>query len=168
MKSLKELVRDVPDFPIPGVMFRDITPILSNAEYLAQTLDQMSAKLGPEPFDIFVGIESRGFILGSALAARTGKGFVPLRKAGKLPPPVEKVSYKLEYGEATLEVASGCKGRVVIVDDVLATGGTLQAAITLCEKAGFEVVDVLVLIDLKFLNQFRFKGGEVKSLLEYR
>lgn len=167
MKNLKELVRDVPDFPIPGVMFRDITPILSNAELFAQTLAQLSSKLGSDAFDTFIGIESRGFILGSALAARMEKGFVPLRKAGKLPPPVEKISYKLEYGEATLEVASGSKGRVVIVDDVLATGGTLQAAISLCEKAGFEVVDVLVLIDLKFLNQFRFKGREVKSLLEY-
>lgn len=116
--------------------------------------------------DAFAGVESRGFIWAAAMAAQTQKGFVAVRKAGKLPPPTFRESYKLEYGEATLELPPGTQ-RVVLVDDVLATGGTLQASLNLCAKAGYTVKDILVLIDLSSLNQFRFQGEKVKSLIQY-
>ncbi len=116
--------------------------------------------------DHIVGIESRGFILGAAIAARFSKGFIPLRKAGKLPPPVEALSYKLEYGEATLEMRHG-RGRVAVIDDVLATGGTLDAGIQLCNRAGYRVVGAAVLIDLRFLNQYLFNGSRIASVIQY-
>jgi adenine phosphoribosyltransferase len=116
--------------------------------------------------DVIAGIESRGFILAAALAKHSGKGFIPLRKAGKLPPPTVSESYALEYGSATLELAPG-QGRVIILDDVLATGGTLQAGIKLCERAGYEVCDVGVLINLAFLNTMQFNKLPVKSLIIY-
>lgn len=116
--------------------------------------------------DAFVGIESRGFILASILASHFRKGFIPLRKAGKLPPPVVAESYELEYGNATLEMAPGT-GRVVILDDVLATGGTLMAAINICKKAGYEVENVGVLVNLTFLNEMQFRGQPVISLIQY-
>lgn len=164
--QLHTLVRDVPDFPIPGVLFRDITPILESPAALNFALDQMVAHVALETIDLIVGIESRGFILGAALGTRFGKGFVPLRKAGKLPPPVESLSYALEYGNATLEMRAG-QGRVLIVDDVLATGGTLNAAIALCERAGYEVAELSVLINLEQLNSMTFRGGPIYSVLKY-
>lgn len=164
----RSLIREVPDFPIAGVLFRDISPLLQNAEAFSQVAMDFSKMIDLESVDLFVGIESRGFILASQLAAKFNKGFLPLRKAGKLPPPTIKQSYKLEYGEATLEVVpSSQKAKVVICDDVLATGGTLRAAIELCEKAGYKVEDVLVLINLKFLNSLQFRNKEIKSLLQY-
>lgn len=164
--DLHRYVRDVPDFPIPGVMFRDISELLSNREAFKTAVENMSEIIGRDQIDYIVGIESRGFILGAAIAAFTGKGFIPLRKAGKLPPPVESHSYTLEYGQATLEVARG-QGRVAIIDDVLATGGTLEAARALCVRAGFQVKSIAVLINLKFLNEYRFGGEEIPSLLTY-
>lgn len=163
---LKNFVRDVADFPIPGVLFRDISPLLAAPSAFSAALTQMAAAVRLQSIDTIVGIESRGFILGAALAARHEKAFVPLRKAGKLPPPFESESYKLEYGEACLEMQPG-RGRVLVVDDVLATGGTLQAALRLCERSGYTVIDVAVLIDLRFLNQFRFQGRPVASVLTY-
>ncbi len=163
---LRSLIRDVPDFPKKGVLFRDITPLLQNSQAVDLVLAELVKPLDLASIDAFVGIESRGFILGAMLASRFQKGFVPLRKAGKLPPPTHQQSYDLEYGQATLEIAPG-QGRVVLVDDVLATGGTLQAGIDLCLKAGFEVREAVVLIDLRFLNQFRFGGRAVHSVLQY-
>jgi len=165
----KKLIRDVPDFPIAGVLFRDVSPLLAHAEAFEQVAKDFGKLIDLKYVDVFVGIESRGFIFAAQLASYFKKGFVPLRKAGKLPPPTVQETYKLEYGEATLEmVASPQKGlRVVICDDVLATGGTLKAAISLCEKSGYQIQDILVLINLTFLNQLQFKAAPIKSLVQY-
>ena len=157
--DLNTLIRDVPDFPIPGVLFRDISPILESPAALNFVLDKMVAHVDLSQIDLIVGIESRGFILGAALGTRFGKGFVPLRK-------VESLSYELEYGRATLEMRAG-QGRVLIVDDVLATGGTLNAAILLCKRAGYTVADITVLINLEKLNSMRFNGEPIHSVLKY-
>ncbi len=127
-----------------------------------QTADKMVAPFDLSRVDAFVGIESRGFILAALAAGVHGKGFIPLRKAGKLPPPVHAESYKLEYGEATLEIAPGT-GRVLIFDDVLATGGTLQASMNLCRRAGYSIEGCTVLINLPGLNALT----NVKSVLNY-
>ncbi|MBL7545486.1 MAG: adenine phosphoribosyltransferase [Bdellovibrionaceae bacterium] len=164
--DLNQFIRTVPDFPTRGVYFKDISPLLANGLALQQTIDGMLEKIDLLEVDAFVGLESRGFIFASMMAAKTNKGFIPFRKQGKLPPPIVSESYQLEYGSATLEAQSG-KGRVVIVDDVLATGGTLQAGMALAEKAGYFVADIIVLIDLTFLNQFKFKDQKVKSLITY-
>jgi adenine phosphoribosyltransferase len=164
--DFKSLVRDIPDFPKPGVMFRDISPLLEDPHAFTLALDHMISGLEMSKIDHIVGIESRGFILGSAIAARFSKGFIPLRKAGKLPPPVESLSYKLEYGEATLEMRRG-RGKVAVIDDVLATGGTLDAGIQLCNRAGYEVLGAAVLIDCRFLNQYRFNGARIASVIQY-
>ena len=164
----KKLIRDVPNFPIEGVLFRDVSPLLQNAEAFSQVAVDFSKLIDLSCVDLFVGIESRGFIFAAQMAAKFNKGFLPLRKAGKLPPPVNQESYQLEYGSATLEMAPAPKNlNVVVCDDVLATGGTLQAAIKLCEKSGYEVQDLLVLIDLTFLNQMKFKNKKVNSLVQY-
>lgn len=168
MKSYQKLIRDVADFPISGVLFRDVTPLLQDANAFKQVAQDFGQLVNLEEVDIFVGIESRGFIFATMLAAHFNKGFLPLRKAGKLPPPTIKESYKLEYGEATLEIAPTPKPlRAVICDDVLATGGTLKTSISLCEKAGYKVHDVLVLINLTFLNDMKFKNEPIKSLIQY-
>jgi adenine phosphoribosyltransferase len=164
--DLKTFVHEVPDFPLPGILFRDISPILASPAALNCALDRMVSHIDLAGIDLFAGIESRGFILGAALGTRFGKGFVPLRKAGKLPPPIESLSYDLEYGKATLEMRPG-QGRVLVVDDVLATGGTLAAAIQLCGRAGYEVVNVAVLINLTGLNDMRFDGAPIHSVLQY-
>lgn len=166
MSTLKNWVVDIPDFPQPGIIFRDITPILSSPERLALACEQMVESSLLSNVDVIVGVESRGFILGAAIAARYGKGFVPLRKAGKLPPPFEAMSYKLEYGEATLEIKKG-SGRALVVDDVLATGGTLRAALDLSQRAGFEVIGASVLINLTFLNNMTFANKKIRSAIEY-
>ncbi|HVK61227.1 MAG TPA: adenine phosphoribosyltransferase [Bdellovibrionales bacterium] len=164
--NFKELVRDIPDFPIPGVLFRDISPILESPKVFHAALDGFASLIDLHEIDHIVGIESRGFILGAALAARFEKGFVPLRKAGKLPPPVQSLSYELEYGKATLEIRPG-HGNVLVIDDVLATGGTLDAGIKLCERAGYHVESVCVLINLTFLNQMKFRGKDIPALIHY-
>lgn len=164
--DLKTLVHEVQDFPLPGILFRDISPILASPAALDVALDKMVSHMNLADIDLIAGIESRGFILGAALAARFGKGFVAVRKAGKLPPPVEALSYDLEYGKATLEMRAG-QGRVLVVDDVLATGGTLAAAIELCGRAGYEVMDVSVLINLEGLNAMRFRGEPIHAVLKY-
>lgn len=164
--ELKNYIRDIPDFPKKGILFRDISPLLRNSDALTFVATEFGKKMQIESIDAFVGIESRGFILASLLAGHFNKGFIPLRKAGKLPPPVVEESYELEYGSATLEMAPG-QGQVVIVDDVLATGGTLQAAINICERAGYSVANVAVLINLTFLNQMLFRNQKILSLVEY-
>ncbi|MCX7977998.1 MAG: adenine phosphoribosyltransferase [Bdellovibrionaceae bacterium] len=164
--DLKSFVRSIPDFPKPGILFRDISPLLANAQALDFVAREMVKDIDLASIDAFAGVESRGFLLAMLLAAKYQKGFIPIRKAGKLPPPVVARSYKLEYGEAALEMSPG-KGNLVIVDDVLATGGTLEAAIHVAQAAGYNVKDVRVLIDLKDLNQFRFSNKRVFSLMEF-
>lgn len=164
--NLNSYIREVSDFPKPGILFRDIAPLLRDPMAFSWALQQMQIKLGDLDFDYIAGIESRGFILGASLATQMGKGFLPLRKAGKLPPPLKSISYQLEYGRASLESSLG-SGKVVIVDDVLATGGTLTASIDLCQQAGYQVEDVLVLINLSNLNNMTWKGEAIKSLLQY-
>jgi adenine phosphoribosyltransferase len=157
-QSLDGYVRKVPAFPIAGILFHDIAPLLR--DHLAEAIGALDSLLSKQEWmriDAIVGIESRGFILGAALAEREHKGFVPVRKAGKLPPPVIGCAYKLEYGASTLEIQSG-SGRVVIIDDILATGGTLGAAATLASDAGYNVAHVVVLIDLGLVGNFLWRG----------
>jgi len=164
--DLKRLIRDVPDFPKPGILFRDMSPLLQNPDALHFVSMNLVKDIDLHKVDFFAGVESRGFILAAHLAATHKKGFLPIRKEGKLPPPTIKTTYKLEYGEATIELPLGT-GRVMIVDDVLATGGTLQAAVDVCTQAGYQVEGVAVLVNLKFLNQMKFKDREVTSLVQY-
>jgi adenine phosphoribosyltransferase len=156
---LERLIRDVPDFPKPGVMFKDITPLLADHDGLTAVVHALAAAAtdaaGESVVDKVVGIEARGFILGAPVALALGAGFVPVRKAGKLPGPTHRVAYALEYGEAVLEVHSDAIApgdRVLIVDDVLATGGTVAAARSLVESCGGEVVGAAVLMELTFLS----------------
>ncbi len=146
---------EVPDFPQPGIMFKDLTPLFADARAFARTIDAIVAHHGPDTFDVVAGIEARGFMIGAAVAYAAGVGFVPVRKAGKLPRETLGVSYALEYGQATLEVhtdAFVAGQRVLVVDDVLATGGTAEATMALVERAGGRVVGLTVLLELAFLN----------------
>ena len=158
--NLKDYILDVPNWPVEDVVFKDITPLLKNKDALNHSVKLLEDLIDETP-DYIVGIESRGFIFGSYLASEMGLGFVPVRKKGKLPPPVISKAYSLEYGFDTLEIKSG-KGKVVIVDDVYATGGTAKATRELCEKAGYEVINDIYLINLKFLN-----NDNVRSVLSY-
>jgi len=164
--DLKNLIIDIPDFPIPGVMFRDISPVLKSPEALDYICNSFKHLVDKPEVDLVAGIEARGFILAMLLASRFNKGFLPFRKLGKLPPPTISLAYALEYAEASIEVKPG-KERILIVDDVLATGGTLQAAIKLAETAGYEIDDVCVLINLTYLNSMQFKNKDVTSLVRY-
>jgi len=167
--NIEKLIRQVPDFPKPGISFKDISPILANADAFSEILNQFSERIiKNQPIDAIIGIEARGFVLAAALAAKNNLGFIPMRKKGKLPPPTVSYSYALEYGQDTLELARPEKPmRVAIVDDVLAIGGTLGAAVELCRLAGHAVQSIAVLIDLRGLNSFKFKGAPVVSLLSY-
>ncbi|MGC6417731.1 MAG: adenine phosphoribosyltransferase [Bradymonadia bacterium] len=171
MLDLKGLIRDVPDFPKEGILFKDITPVLSDPdafEAVIEALAGLSRALGATHV---VGIESRGFILGTPVALALGLPFVPVRKPGKLPAETLRHDYELEYGTDALEIhrdALGQDARVVIVDDLLATGGTACAAASLVESLGAEVVGVLVMIELSFLNGIERLGGRpVHSIVKY-
>jgi len=169
--ELKRLVRDVPDFPKKGIVFKDITPVLKDPEALRFAVDELARLLGPLAPNCIVGIESRGFILSPILAYKLKTGFVPVRKKGKLPWETIRVAYELEYGEAELEIHQDAilKGmKVAVVDDLLATGGTAQAAIQLVEKLGGKVVAVGFLVELAFLKgRERLAGYNVFSLIRY-
>jgi adenine phosphoribosyltransferase len=148
-------VLDVPDFPKPGVMFKDLMPLFADGAVFRQVIDGIVAYHGRESFDVVAGIEARGFVLAAAIAYATGVGVVPVRKAGKLPRATHSASYALEYGEATLEEhedAFTAGHRVLVVDDVLATGGTAEATLDLVERAGGTVAGFTVLLELGFLN----------------
>ena len=155
MQAFHDLVRDVPDFPRPGIMFKDITPLLADARAFGACIDALCEPWRGQGIGAVCGIESRGFIFGAAMARALDAGFVPLRKAGKLPPPVVGVDYGLEYGLDRLEIGSDALSpgeRVLVVDDVLATGGTLEAARRLVERLGAEVMGASVVIELAVLN----------------
>lgn len=155
MVDWSSLIRDIPDFPQPGVTFKDITPLLADADAFATCLQDMAAPWRDESIDLVCGIESRGFIFSAALAPMLGAGLVPLRKAGKLPSSTASVSYSLEYGEEHLEVhrdAVAPGQRVLIVDDILATGGTLAASRDLVERLGGDLVGAGVVLELAFLE----------------
>ncbi|MEU4382684.1 adenine phosphoribosyltransferase [Micromonospora echinofusca] len=148
-------VLDVPDFPKPGVMFKDLMPLFADGDVFREVIDGIVAFHGRDSFDVVVGIEARGFVVAAAIAYATGVGVVPVRKAGKLPRPAYSASYALEYGEATLEVhedAFTAGHRVLVVDDVLATGGTAEATLDLVERAGGTVSGFTVLLELAFLG----------------
>ncbi|GAA2498051.1 adenine phosphoribosyltransferase [Winogradskya humida] len=148
-------VLDVPDFPKPGIVFKDLMPLFSDGDVFRQVIDEIIKHHGADSFDVVAGVEARGFVLAAAVAYATGKGVVPIRKAGKLPRAVFSSSYALEYGEATLEVHQDAfvEGqRVLVLDDVLATGGTAGAALDLVERAGGTISGFTVPLELSFLN----------------
>jgi adenine phosphoribosyltransferase len=171
MMDLKQHIRHVPDFPKAGILFYDITTLLRNAEGFAMTVDMLASPFVGKAIDVVVGIESRGFILGAAVAERIKAGFIPIRKPGKLPSKTLKESYALEYGTDALEVHEDAveKGqRVLIVDDVLATGGTASAAAQLVRKMGGDLHGLAFLIELQFLNgKSKLTGEKVFSVLQY-
>lgn len=171
MDELRRIIRDVPDFPKQGVVFKDITPLLAHPGTFRKAIDCMAEPLREREFDLLIGIESRGFLFASALAYQLEKGTVPVRKPGKLPARTVQVSYQLEYGEDTLEMHEDAvrEGqRVVIVDDVLATGGTARGVAELVTKVGGEVEALSFLIELGFLNgRGRLEGYEICSVLNY-
>ncbi len=171
MMDLKLLIREVPDFPKPGINFYDITTLLKDRLGLHATIDSLASPYDDARIDLVVGIESRGFILASAVAERIGAGFIPVRKPGKLPAKAIKETYALEYGTDALEIHADAleKGqRVLIVDDVLATGGTAAAAAELVKKLGGELHGLAFLIELTFLNgKSKLAGQNVFSVLQY-
>lgn len=167
MHTLAQYINTVPDFPKPGITFRDISPLFRN--HFHELIVALAGLVNEEEranIDFVAGIEARGFAVGAALAHQLGKGFVPIRKKGKLPPEVQQVTYDLEYGQDVLEMHNGY-GRLLLVDDVLATGGTLRAAAQLCEKTNHTIMGMLCIIDLAYLNDFTYNGMRAKSLLHY-
>lgn len=170
-QSLEKYIRVIPDFPKPGVLFRDVTTLFKDDVALRQTLCLLEAHTVEKGVEVVVGIEARGFILGGALAARIGAGFVPARKPGKLPAKTAKADYKLEYGEAALEIhadAFSLGQRVLITDDLLATGGTARAAIKLVEELGARVVGLSFIVELEELGgRKQLHGYDVHSLVKF-
>jgi adenine phosphoribosyltransferase len=169
--AIKRRIRDVPDFPKPGIVFKDITPVLADPVSFNLCLDGAAMLIEDRAIDAIVGIEARGFIFGAALAARVRKAFVPARKPGKLPAERQRINYQLEYGSDALEMHSDAikpGERVLIVDDLLATGGTAWAACELVRSLGGEVIAASFVIELTFLSgRQRLKPVEVFSLVQY-
>lgn len=167
MSDLHHAIVDVPDFPKPGILFRDIAPLLRTR--FGDTIEALDALVTAQEWsevEAVAGIESRGFILAAALAVRRGKGFVPIRKQGKLPPPVVDVAYDLEYGTGVLEMQRG-RGRLLLIDDVLATGGTMGASAELSLTAGYDVTALAALIDLHIVADYRWRGLPVRAVIHY-
>lgn len=171
MKKLEEYVRCIPDFPEEGIMFRDITTVIEDKDGFKLAIDALQEKLEGLEFDKIVALESRGFVFGAPLAYNNGKGLSMVRKKGKLPFNTIEYKYDLEYGSATVEMHTDTieKGeKVVIVDDLIATGGTLEAGVKLVEQLGGEVVKILCLIELEGLNgRERFKDYDVATVIKY-
>lgn len=169
--DLKDKIRNIQDFPQEGVLFRDITTLLKDAEGMKEAIDQMTAKLEGVAFDLILGPESRGFIFGMPVAYNMGKGFVPVRKAGKLPAEVVSKEYALEYGTATIEIHKDAiqpGQKVVIVDDLMATGGTAKAIVEMVEEMGGEVAALLFLIELDFLEGRKvLPDYKIESIIHY-
>jgi adenine phosphoribosyltransferase len=165
--DLKQHVTETPDFPQPGILFRDFSPLLRfHLAATLQSLDRLLSETEWRDIEVIAGVDSRGFILAAALAAQRGLGFVAVRKAGKLPPPVRRIDYMLEYGKASLEMHPG-QGRMLLVDDILATGGTLAAAARLCGESGYALRGIIVLADLG-IRAGPIDGLPVRSMLQYR
>ncbi len=172
MDQLKQFIREVPDFPKPGINFYDITTLLKHPEGLRLTVDALAATFNGEKVDVVLGVEARGFIFAPALALHLGAGFVPVRKPNKLPAETARMSYDLEYGQDTLEIHRDAivQGqRVIIADDLLATGGTARAVVDLVESLGGEVVGLAFIVELEFLpGRERLAGYDVRSLIKYQ
>ena len=169
--DLEAAIRNVPDFPKPGIQFKDITPVLGDARLFAGAIDLMASRHADAGIDACVGIDARGFIFAAAAAKQLGTGFVPVRKKGKLPWKTHEESYSLEYGEATVAIHQDALqpgARVLLLDDLLATGGTAAAAVILLEKIGAEIVEIGFLIELGFLNgREKMNGAPINSLITY-
>jgi adenine phosphoribosyltransferase len=169
--EIEAAIRNVPDFPKPGIQFKDITPLLADAKLFAGTIDLLCDGFKPGTVDAVVGIDARGFIFAAAAAMKLGAGFVPVRKKGKLPFKTHEQDYALEYGTASVAMhvdALKPGARVLLVDDLLATGGTASAAVSLVKKLGADILEVSFLIELKFLNgREKLKGCKVNSLVVY-
>ncbi len=166
---LERFIRDVPDFPKPGIVFKDITPLLQDPAGLAKSIDMLAETVDPDSYDLICGTESRGFIFGMPLAYKLGKGFIPIRKPGKLPWETAAESYELEYGTDSIEVhidAAPSK-RVLMIDDLLATGGTMEASVKLMRKVGAEPVACAFLIELAFLKGRERLDVPAHSLIQY-
>ncbi len=172
MNQLKELIREVPDFPKPGINFYDITTLLKNPAGLRLTVDSLADQYQGVKVDTVIGIEARGFIFAPALAYHLGAGFVPVRKPKKLPAETASISYDLEYGQDTLQIhrdAVGSGHRVLIADDLLATGGTAKAVVDLVEGLGGTVVGLVFVVELEFLpGRKKLEGYDVRSLIKYQ
>ena len=171
MADLRDLIRDIPDFPKPGIVFKDATPLFSNPQGLERAVEALSEHARPLGVDFVVAPEARGFILGAAIAARCGAGFIPVRKPGKLPFETTSVSYELEYGIDELHMhvdALGNGARVLLHDDLIATGGTMVAIEELVEMAGAEVAAISFLMELSFLGgRARLRNPDVFSLIQF-
>jgi len=171
MEDLKQMIRNVPDFPKPRIGFKDITTLIKDGASFQKAIDTLADHYNPNDIDIIVGIEARGFIFASALAYKWGKGFVPVRKPGKLPAETIKEEYQLEYGTDAVEIHNDAiepNQRVLIIDDLLATGGTVAAAARLVERLGGKIVGVGFLIELSFLNgREKLKNYDVLSLVNF-
>jgi len=169
--NLNDYIHDIPDFPKEGIIFKDISPLLGNAAALRASIGQLAEKLAGKQIDAVAGVEARGFIFGPLLAQRLGVGFVPVRKPGKLPAATVSKSYDLEYGQATIEIHTDAiqpGARVLVVDDLLATGGTAVAACSLLEELGGEIVACAFVVELSFLPGRAALGGrDVVSLIQY-
>jgi adenine phosphoribosyltransferase len=172
MDDLKQLIREVPDFPKPGINFYDITTLLKHPDGLRKTVDALAKEYDGEQVDTVIGVEARGFIFAPALAYHLGAGFVPVRKPKKLPAECASISYDLEYGQDTLEIhrdAVGNGHRVIIADDLLATGGTAKAVCDLVEGLGGTVVGLVFVVELEFLpGRQKLAGYDVRSLIKYQ
>jgi adenine phosphoribosyltransferase len=167
MFELRQAIADVADFPRPGILFRDISPLLrDHFGATLQALDALLTEAEWSEIDALAGIESRGFILGAALAVHRGKGFVLVRKQGKLPPPVVDVAYDLEYGSGVLEMQRGA-GRLILIDDVLATGGTMTASADLCQRAGYQLRALVALIDLNMVKDYSWRNLRLRAAVRY-
>ncbi len=167
---IKQKIRTIPDFPKKGIMFRDVTTLLKDAEGFKLVIDAFTERYSKQKIDVVVGIESRGFIVGAPLAHRLGVGFVPVRKAGKLPAEVEQVEYDLEYGKDKVEIHKDAiqkDSNVLVVDDLLATGGTFSAACKLVEKLGGKIVECACIVDLPELKGKEKLNKPVFSLVEF-
>ncbi|HJL88215.1 MAG: adenine phosphoribosyltransferase [SAR324 cluster bacterium] len=168
--DLKQKIRTIPDFPEPGILFRDITTLLSDAEALNETIERFAEHYKNEKIDVVVGVESRGFIIGTPLAIRMGLGFIPIRKAGKLPGPTHGVDYDLEYGKDRVEVHQDAipeGSRVLLVDDLIATGGTIEGSAKLVKKVGGLIVGYAFVIELTDLKGRERLQEPVFSLIEF-